>query len=116
MALTYFGIESSEAIAIEDAKRGIDSSINAGIKTIQVKEYNILKNIDNRCIQYNNHFSTQEAFRERKFLLSNEDSENYIWKPATNSVKAMAPCQPIRLAKSHSHCPSPFILRSCTAP
>ena len=42
-ALNYFNIKPNECLAIEDSKRGVDAAINAGIKTIKVENFTMIK-------------------------------------------------------------------------
>lgn len=50
-ALEVLGIDSSEAISLEDSKRGVDSSVLCGIKTIKVDNFTEIKYDDSRTIQ-----------------------------------------------------------------
>ena len=50
-ALDSLKIEPIDALAIEDSKRGIDSSIEAKIKTIKVDNFTEIKYKDPRCIE-----------------------------------------------------------------
>ena len=50
-ALEVLNINPEDALAIEDSKRGIDSSINAHIRTIKVDNFTEIKYDDPRCIQ-----------------------------------------------------------------
>ena len=42
-ALMYFNTDSSNCLAIEDSKRGVDAAINAGIKTVKVENFTMIK-------------------------------------------------------------------------
>ena len=50
-ALEVLGIDSSEAISLEDSKRGVDSSVLCGIKTIKVDNFTEIKYDNSRTIQ-----------------------------------------------------------------
>ena len=50
-AFEVLGIDSSEAISLEDSKRGVDSSVLCGIKTIKVDNFTEIKYDDSRTIQ-----------------------------------------------------------------
>ncbi len=42
-ALAYFEVSPNECLAIEDSKRGVDAAISAGIKTIKVENFTMIK-------------------------------------------------------------------------
>ena len=42
-ALNFFKVSPNECLAIEDSKRGIEAAINAGIKTIKVENFTMIK-------------------------------------------------------------------------
>ena len=50
-ALKELHLKSDEVIAIEDSKRGVDSSIEASIKTIKVDNFTDIKYSDDRVIE-----------------------------------------------------------------
>ena len=50
-ALKELHLKSDEVIAIEDSKRGVDSSIEASIKTIKVDNFTDIKYRDDRVIE-----------------------------------------------------------------
>jgi len=49
--LKHLKLKKEECLAIEDSKRGIDSSISTGLKTIQVSNFTTIKYQDERAIQ-----------------------------------------------------------------
>ena len=42
-ALEYFKVSPDKCLAIEDSKRGVDAALNAGIKTIKVENFTMIK-------------------------------------------------------------------------
>lgn len=52
-SIDYLGVNPERCLAFEDSKRGIDSAINSGLKTIQVSNFTDLKYNDDRTINYN---------------------------------------------------------------
>lgn len=51
-AIETLNLNKDYCLCIEDSKRGIDSAIACGIKTIQVNNFNEIKYIDERTINY----------------------------------------------------------------
>lgn len=50
--IEYLKLKKEDCLAFEDSKRGIDSAVDSGIKTIQVSNFTSIKYNDNRAVQY----------------------------------------------------------------
>jgi len=59
--MKLLNLNKNECLAFEDSKRGVDSAVDSGIKTIQVSNFTSIKYSDDRTINYN---SAKEILNE----------------------------------------------------
>ena len=65
-ALSSLNLSNNEVIAIEDSKRGVDSAINANVRTIKVNSFTKRPYTDNRTIEEEN---IESAIRRIKAII-----------------------------------------------